>query len=198
MGGCASTGMRAWSTYTDASSDAAVTFHNGVALAKKAGEVIMQQHKTHFEAQRRAYAASEGRVKEAVRTNNPTFVHQPPPPESRIGAVPPASEADLPLLARRFLSEAKAEVTRLNEWKTTTELGRTRVNNMINRVFHRIEAADFESDVVAKLLAAGSGPQLHPQAQSVGRGHGPRRATPSVRVVIALTEFVPPHTLPHR
>ena len=71
--------------------------------------------------------------REAVSTNNPTFVHQPPPPESRVGAVPPMSEADLPLLARRFLSEAKADVTRLNAWKTTTELGRTRVNNMINQ-----------------------------------------------------------------
>ena len=117
----------------------------------KAGEAIMRQHKTHFEERRRAYAVGEGPFKEAVRTNNPTFVHQPPPPESRIGAVQPMSEADLPLLARRFLSEAKAEVTRLNAWKTKTPLGRTRVNNMINQVFHRIEAADFDSDIVHKI-----------------------------------------------
>ena len=111
----------------------------------------MQQHKTHLEAQRRAYTAGEGRIREAVRTNNPTFVHQPPPPESRIGDLPPLSEANLPLAARRVLSEAKAETTRLWERKTTTDLGRTRVNNAINRVFHRIGEADFAADTVHTL-----------------------------------------------
>ena len=120
---------------------------------QKAGEEIMRQHKMHFEERRRAYAAGEGPFKEAVGTNNPTFVHQPPPPESRLGTVIRASEADLPLLARRFLSEAKAEVTRLWQWKTTTPLGRTRVNNMINKVFHSIVAADFDSEVLVKMQA---------------------------------------------
>ena len=120
---------------------------------QKAGEEIMRQHKMHFEERRRAYATGEGPFKEAVGTNNPTFVHQPPPPESRLGTVIRASEADLPLLARRFLSEAKAEVTRLWQWKTTTPLGRTRVNNMINKVFHSIVAADFDSEVLVKMQA---------------------------------------------